>query len=232
MTTPSRPVDSFTVDHLTVDAARPLALAGFWAALLGWRQEGPVVRPPDTDGCEFALTFVSETAAKTHKNRLHLDLSSRTLDHQREVVAHARMLGARLLDVGQGDVPWVVLADPEGNEFCVLEPRPEYADTGTLAALVVDSPDPARLAAFWSALIGWPVTSTHAEITGLRSPSARGPAIEFLLSTDPQRGRNRLRPALRTPAPNEPADATDPEGNEYSLTPQVWRKDQKQRGLV
>ncbi|WIX78503.1 VOC family protein [Amycolatopsis carbonis] len=212
MTTPSA---------LTVDAARPLDLAGFWAALLGWQRHGPVVGPPDADGCEFTLVFVPETAAKTHKNRLHLDLAGRTLDHQREVVAHALALGARLLDVGQGAVPWVVLADPQGNEFCVLEPRPEYADTGALAALVVDSHDPARLAAFWSALIGWPVTSTRPEITGLRSPSGRGPAIEFLLSSDTKHGRNRLRPALGPPTPGEPGDAADPEGNEYSRTPRA-----------
>ncbi|MGW4484631.1 VOC family protein [Amycolatopsis sp. NPDC004368] len=210
-----------SIAGLVVEAARPLDLAGFWAALLGWQQHGPEVRPPDTDGCEFALAFVPETAAKTHKNKLHLDLASRTLDHQREVVAHALTLGARLLDVGQGDVPWVVLADPQDNEFCVLEPRPEYADTGALAALVVDSHDPVGLAGFWSALIGWPVTSTLAEITRVRSPSRRGPAIEFLLSADPVRGRNRLRPALRT-SPGDPqgsAEASDPEGNEYTRTP-------------
>ena len=218
MTTPRRTVDSLIFDSLAVDAVRPLDLAGFWAALLGWQQHGPDVRPPDTDGCEFALAFVPETTAKTHKNRLHLDLASRTLGHQREVVAEALALGARLVDLGQGDVPWAVLADPQDNEFCVLEPRPEYADTGALAALVVDSRGPIGLAGFWSALIGWPVTSTLPEITGVRSPSGRGRAIEFLLSSDAKHGRNRLRPVLRT-SPGEPAEARDPEGNEYTRTP-------------
>ncbi|WP_326569637.1 VOC family protein [Amycolatopsis rhabdoformis] len=203
-----------TIVSLTVDAARPEELAEFWAALLGWRQSGASVQPTAEDGCEFGLYFVRETAAKSHKNRLHLDLASHTPANQREIVAHAQNLGARPLDLGQGDVPWVVLADPEGNEFCVLEPRPEYATTGALAALVVDSRDPGALAAFWSVLIGWPVTSAHPQITGLRSASGRGPAIEFLLSKDSKHGPNRVRPALRLPGAL--AAAADPEGNEYS----------------
>ncbi|MFF4599936.1 VOC family protein [Amycolatopsis sp. NPDC001319] len=176
----------------------------------------PTVRPPAEDGCEFDLVFVPEAEPKVHKNRLHLDLASRTPEHQREVVERARSLGARHLDLGQGDVPWVVLADPEGNEFCVLEPRPEYDGSGALAALVVDTREPARLAEFWSELIGWPITADQGpQIVGVRSPSGRGPAIEFLSSTDTKRGRNRLRLELAAGAdPLSPKQ--DPEGNEFS----------------
>ncbi len=59
------------------------------------------------------------------------------------------------LDIGQGDVPWVVLADPEGNPFCVMEQRAAYVDTGPIAALPLDSADPDRDAEFWAWLTGW-----------------------------------------------------------------------------
>jgi len=52
--------------------------------------------------------------------RAHLDLATTSAEHQAELVAHLLELGAAHADVGQGDVPWTVLADPEGNEFCVL----------------------------------------------------------------------------------------------------------------
>lgn len=88
---------------------------------------------------------------KTALNRIHLDLASRSLDHQGLQIDRAFALGARRVDIGQGAVPWTVLADPEGNEFCVLEPREEYVDTGAVAAIVMDTRDPLRLAEFWSA---------------------------------------------------------------------------------
>ncbi|MEU4673732.1 VOC family protein [Amycolatopsis sp. NPDC023774] len=179
----------------------------------------PVVRPPAEDGCEFDLVFVAEAEPKGHKNRLHLDLASRTPEHQREVVECASALGARHLNLGQGDVPWVVLADPQDNEFCVLEPRPEYAGAGALAALVVDTNEPARLAGFWSVLTGWPVsTDQNPQTVGLRSPSGRGPAIEFVRSTNAKQGRNRLRLELAADPGADPLSPTqDPEGNEFCV---------------
>jgi hypothetical protein len=68
------------------------------------------------------LVFVAVPEAKTVKNRLHLDLRPVNGVHEAEV-ERLLVLGARRADVGQGDVPWVVLADPEGNEFCVLGSR-------------------------------------------------------------------------------------------------------------
>jgi glyoxalase superfamily protein len=69
------------------------------------------------------LVFVPVADPKVGKNRVHLDLRSATADDQAAQVARLTGLGARPADIGQGDVPWVVLADPEGNEFCVLSPR-------------------------------------------------------------------------------------------------------------
>ena len=111
--------------NVVVDAARPGVLAEFWAALLGWRvvvrePEEVAVRAPSGDGWDLNLVFVPVPEPKQGKNRVHLDLASTTAAHQAELVERALALGAGHGDLGQGEVPWVVLADPEGNEFCVL----------------------------------------------------------------------------------------------------------------
>src|SRR5215210_6785779 len=71
------------------------------------------------------LTVVVAPGPKAAKNRVHLDLASSSLDEQRATVERLVAAGATRVDIGQGDVPWVVLADPEGNELCVLDPRDE-----------------------------------------------------------------------------------------------------------
>lgn len=115
------------VQCLTVDSADPDVLATFWAAALGWRRthEEPdevVLEPPEgspEDGVAPDLLFLRVPEGKGGKNRLHLDL--RPTDRDAEVV-RLEGLGARRASVGQDDaeVTWVVMADPEGNEFCVL----------------------------------------------------------------------------------------------------------------
>ena len=114
------------IQCLTIDTTDPPRLAGFWAAALGWRRthdsdEEVVLEPPagsPQDGVSPDLLFVRVPERKAGKNRLHLDL--RPKDQAAEV-ARLEALGARRTDVGQGpDVTWVVLADPDGNEFCVL----------------------------------------------------------------------------------------------------------------
>jgi hypothetical protein len=69
------------------------------------------------------LEFIRSSDVKTVKNRVHLDLRAYPGDDQATEVARLLTLGATPADVGQGDVPWTVLADPEGNEFCLLTPR-------------------------------------------------------------------------------------------------------------
>jgi hypothetical protein len=75
------------------------------------------------------------------------------------------------VDIGQRGVPWVALADPEGNEFCVLEPREEYLGVGPVAAVVVDALNPRALARFWSHVTGLPVTRERPEYASLRQNS-------------------------------------------------------------
>ncbi len=109
---------------IVVDASDPPALARFWAAVLDWK-----IILDDDDEVDVArdensypiLTFVPVPEAKTVKNRLHIDLAPDDRDAEVERIIG---LGARRADVGQSDdVTWVVLADPEGNEFCVLRTR-------------------------------------------------------------------------------------------------------------
>jgi Glyoxalase-like domain len=69
------------------------------------------------------LVFLTVPETKALKNRLHIDLAPASDDDQEAEVRRLESLGARRVDIGQGDVSWVVLADPEGNEFCVLTPR-------------------------------------------------------------------------------------------------------------
>jgi len=199
--------------RLVIDAVDPGRLAEFWAWLLGWDVTGPaVVRPPAADGCDFDLAFVAAAGLKdrAQNNRIHLDLAAYSPEDQAARIERAIGLGAQPWDIGQGDVPWEVMIDPEGNEFCVLEPRPGYTSGGALAAIVVDSLDPAAIAAFWSAAIGWPAAARQEAIVGLRAPSGRGPWLEFLRTAEPKKRANRLRLEI-----TGSAELTDPEGNEF-----------------
>jgi glyoxalase superfamily protein len=114
------------IQALSIDAHDPARIAGFWEAALGWRRtyEEPdevVLEPPAgsrEDGVVPDLLFLRVPEDKTVKNRLHMDLRP---EDQVAEVARLEGLGARRVSVGQGDdVSWVVLADPDGNEFCVL----------------------------------------------------------------------------------------------------------------
>ena len=120
------------IQALTVDAHNPRALAEFWAEALGWQVgEGVneievwIVRElndPNKTGFPDSL-FLKVPDSKVVKNRLHLDLRP---DDQAAEVARLEKLGAKRIDIGQSAEPtctWVVMADPEGNEFCILSAR-------------------------------------------------------------------------------------------------------------
>lgn len=110
-------------EQVVIDARDPVALGRWWTDALGWvitndSAEEFEIRPsPDQ---RPGLIFVPVPEAKQSKNRLHLDF--RPDDQQAEVERFLRA-GARRVDIGQGTPTWVVLADPEGNEFCVLSTR-------------------------------------------------------------------------------------------------------------
>lgn len=209
---------------VVVEAHDPEGLGRYWSALLECRADE--VEP----GHGLRLEFVGGSGGKDGKNRVHLDLASSSEDHQKALVQRACDLGGRPVDIGQSGVPWVVLADPEGNEFCVLEPRDEYRDAGPIAAVVTDVADVVGVSRFWSAIVGHPVVRTHPEYATLRP--GPGAAVEFVRSrrTPPRQGRVHLRlegePGGVLSGAGEDCPVcgrgsvlvTDPEGNRFCIS--------------
>jgi len=186
--------------HLVLDANDPPRLARFWADALGWEMVEETadeidVEPPGFDypsPAALPLVFVPVHEPKTGQNRVHLDLASSSATHQAELVRRMRDLGATPADVGQGEVPWAVLADPEGNEFCVLEPRPVYRDTGPVAAVIIDCIDPQGLTSFWAAAAGFTPHGWDGQLSQFRSPSGEGPYLELLHNPREKLIKNRM----------------------------------------
>ena len=111
--------------ELVVDAADPSALARFWEQVLGWERtfddEG-LVEISGPGNAKPRIVFAPVPEPKTLKNRIHIDVNPVGMDRDEEV-ERLIGLGARRVDIGKGEQSWVVLADPEGNEFCVLGTR-------------------------------------------------------------------------------------------------------------
>ncbi|XVU23567.1 VOC family protein [Actinoplanes sp. CA-054009] len=234
--------------QINMKARDDAALGAFWAGALGWElsSEGPGVTNLEPAGFAYpdpiavVVDLVVSPEPKTVKNRVHLDLAAESPSHQAALVARLRKLGATLADVGQGpDVPWTVMADPEGNEFCVLDSL--YDQTGPIATVVVDCTDPRRMADFWGQATDWTVHKVTDDNAVLRSAQGVGPYLQFLRTPDPKTGWNRVHLDLRpypaddleseasrlqslgaTPVDLGPAEIawkvlSDPEGNEFCL---------------
>ena len=186
--------------HIVIDATDPSALAAFWAAALGWEvaadeSDEAIVCPAGFSypgPAALPLVFVPVAEQKTGKNRLHLDLSTTSQQHQAAEVQRMLRLGATPADIGQGDVPWEVLADPEGNEFCMLDPRDVYMDARPVAAVVLDCARPDALVSFWADATGWDVHKTLENFASLRAPGGTGPFLELLQTPDTKTVKNRV----------------------------------------
>src|SRR5215218_3566072 len=155
-----------TLVALGIAAGDPRELARFWSSLLGWTLDGSssVVGLLPTDDTGFTLRFLPSDEPKVVQNRMHLDLTSASPEDQQRTVARALALGGRHLDIGQGDVPWVVMADPEGNEFCVIEAGNRFlADCGFVGALACDGSQ--EVGYFWRDALGWPLVWDHDQET-------------------------------------------------------------------
>ncbi|MET8974225.1 VOC family protein [Streptomyces sp. NPDC004539] len=198
--------------HINIKALDAPAVGRFWAQALGWTAYAPEVTtyvgPPGglvwPDPVVLGIDVVPVPEAKAAvKNRVHLDLATNSPAHQRELTARLLSLGATPADVGQGeDVPWTVLADPEGNEFCVLEPREIYRDTGPIAAVVVDCGDPRDMARFWGAALGRPALELGDDQATFRPLEGTGPYLEFLRVPGPKAVPDRVHLDL-LPCPGE-----------------------------
>jgi hypothetical protein len=164
------------------------ALGRFWAAALGWgvSSEEPgatSVRPVGAawpDPAAVRIDVIAVPDPETVKYRAHIELATTSAAHHAELVARLKELGATPADVGQGDLPRTVLADPEGNVFCVLGPREIYRDTGPIAAVVVDCADPRAMARFWGEAMDWTLHEVTDDHALLRSAKGVGPYVEFL----------------------------------------------------
>jgi len=217
---------------LAIDALEAAALEDFWFSLLG-DEPGLVLRFPATD------------LAKTGPNQAHFDLTSGSLEEQQATVARALELGARHLDVGQlPEEQHVVLADPEGNEFCVIEPGNTFLEgTGRIGALSCDGTQ--EVGYFWSAALGWPLVWDQDEETAIQSPSGGtkiswgGPPLRARTGTNRFRldldadgdptaeidrlialGASRIDPGQRDV---ERVVLADPDGNEFCVYPTATR---------
>jgi hypothetical protein len=118
------------IGEIIIDCSDPLRAARFWCDALGYRitEEDQAAVAIAGDPTAPTILLVATSDAKLHKNRMHLDVWPVGVP-QEEEVRRLEQLGARRLDIGQGDVSWVVMEDPVGNEFCVMEaslpPEPE-----------------------------------------------------------------------------------------------------------
>lgn len=200
---------------LVWDAIDPERLGAFWRSAL--------------TGTALELRFDVVAEPPSEPLRLHLDLYGRP--GRADVVDRLRDLGASPLDIGQRDAPWTVLADPEGNAFCVMPERPAFSGADPVAALPLDSSDPARDEAFWAWLSGW--EPVEGEV--LRHPGG-APLLGLCDEPEPPAGgRNRLRPLVRVASPEAVGAEVvarggralgddvyaDPSGNELHLLPEA-----------
>lgn len=217
-----------------VDAVDPGRLAAFWSELLERPSVG--VSVPD-GGSGFRITFVPTSEPKTTQNRIHFDLTSAPERDQRMLVKRALGLGARHVDIGQRpDEPHIVLADPEGNEFCVIESGNRFlANTDLIGAVNCDGTQ--ALGYFWSAALEWPLVWDQDQETAIQSPTGGSKLTWSGPPLKPRSGRDRLRlviaPAsgdahtelqrlttLGATATNTDEHGTiliDPDGNEFVL---------------
>src|SRR5256885_14636817 len=164
---------------LCLGANAPPRLARFWAGVLGWEPtddpgDGVALLPSDDTG--FRIRFLPSQEGKAGQNQMHFDLTSTSLEDQRQTVARSLELGARHIDIGQRpDEEHVVLADPEGNEFCVIEPGNNFlADCGFIGALASDGTQ--DVGYFWSKALDWPLVWDQDHETAIRSPHG-GPTL-------------------------------------------------------
>ncbi|MFC0508883.1 VOC family protein [Micromonospora costi] len=221
------------------EAYDPVRAAQFWAGLLSREviTDAAGALLPGEDG-QLGLRFVPGRAGQLGANRMHLHLTSADLDDQKRTVATALKLGGRHLDVGQRpEDEHVVLADPAGYEFCVIEPGNAYlAGCGLLGELACDGTRHVGL--FWNKALGWPLVWDQDEETAIQSPRGgtkiawAGPPVA------PKKEPNRQRFELVVAAGDQQAAVdelislgatpigigkdgavvlADPDGNEFSI---------------
>jgi glyoxalase superfamily protein len=187
---------------LSIDALEPSRLARFWAGVLRWETADPLdgIALLPGDDTPFRIRFAQTQEPKVGQNQMHFHLTSASPADQQQTVTTSLALGARHIDVGQRpEEGHIVLADPEGNEFCVIEPGNNWlAGCGFFAELACEGSREAGY--FWSETLGWPLVWDQDQETAIRSPRG-GPKISWggppLL---PKTGKYRMHFDLAPPA--------------------------------
>ena len=224
---------------VTYDAHDPARLARFWGGMLrrdAIEDAGGLLLPGTPT--QVGLRFVPGQPEKEHLNRLHLHLTSASLAHQLDTVAAAAALGAEHVDVGQlPEDDHIVLADPAGNYFCVIEPGNRFlSGCGFLAEFACGGTRDVGL--FWSEGLGWPLVWDENQETAVQSPFGGtkvawgGPPVppkivrntqRFLLAaidTDLRTEVDRLvslGATLMSTDEDGSAELADPDGNEFCV---------------
>lgn len=193
---------------LTVSSPGPERLARFWGGLLG--QDITIERgapsPSARPDVGFGLRFVAGAREKWGPNQMHPDLRPASIDEQTSAVRRALELGARHLDVGQGpEIEHVVLADPDGNELCILEPGGRFlAGCPFFRSLAGDGL--AEVGYFWRDALAWNLVWDQDGETAVQAPDG-GPKITWGGEpVAPKLGRNRLHLDL-TPSASSTVEA-------------------------
>ncbi|WP_250005578.1 VOC family protein [Actinoplanes sp. M2I2] len=184
---------------VTFGASRPPEQVRFWSGLLGRETaDDATILPEDDFG--FRIRFLPMAEPKAAQNRMHFDLTSESPERQAETVARALSLGARHVDIGQtGEEGHIVLADPEGNEFCVIEAGNNFlAGTGFIGALSCDGTR--QVGCFWSEALGWPLVWDQDEETAVQSPRGGAKVTWGGPPLDPRHGPDRVHYDLAPPA--------------------------------
>lgn len=190
---------------VVMDCADHDAQARWWAQTLGWAvvraDEHEAAIAPDADARSSAALDLEvvcvplpepKRGKNRGKNKVHLDLGGPTATARRELLEQVLTRGAHHVDIGQADVGWSVLADPEGNEFCVLAGDGQVDEPDVLVAVSVDARRPAPLARFWAHASGWRISCESHLVAKLRHPDRRRPTMDLVAVPDPTPGRARV----------------------------------------
>jgi hypothetical protein len=167
---------------LSLSAAVPHDLARFWAHALRWNARGiggGAVELVPRDPTSFHLLIRPDEVEKVGQNRIHFDLTTTTLNDQTTTVAELLQIGGTHIDIGQDpSETHVVLADPDGNEFCIIDPNSRFlASCPRLGAVNCDGTY--ALGQFWSAALAWPLVWDHEQETAIQAPDGTGPKITW-----------------------------------------------------
>jgi hypothetical protein len=220
---------------ITYDAHDPSTLGNYWARLLGRdavEEPGGVFLPgSDT---QVGLRFVA-APDDDRPHDLHLHLTSTSPEDQQRIVDRALALGGRHLDVGQlPEEGHIVLAAPEGNPFCVIEPGNGFlAGCGYLAEVACDGRR--EVGVFWAEALGWPLVWDQDDETAIQSPAGGTKVAWGGARDEPKSGRSRQRfdlvaadvtaeaerlvglGATRLEDRDGVVELADPDGNEFTL---------------